>query len=158
MANKALNLIRRLEEALLALLLTAMIGVAAVQVVLRNFFDSGLYWGDSAVRVIVLWVAMLGAMVASRHDEHIRIDLAGRYLPVQLKPHVIRLVNLFTCGILLLFAWYSFEFVRYEYQDGTLAFAQVPAWVCEAIMPLGASVMAVRYAILTVFPARVHRP
>ena len=72
MANKALILMRRLEEALLALLLTAMIGVAAVQVVLRNFFDSGLYWGDSAVRVIVLWVAMLGAMVASRHDERIR--------------------------------------------------------------------------------------
>lgn len=158
MVNKALFLIRRLEEALLVLLLTAMIGVAAAQVVLRNFFDSGLYWGDSAVRVIVLWVAMLGAMVASRNDEHIRIDLAGRFLPVQLKTHVTRLVNLFTCAVLLLFAWYSFQFVRYEYQDGTLAFAQVPAWVCEAIMPLGAAVMAARYAILTVFPARVHRP
>ena len=154
MVSKTLTWIRRLEEALLALLLTAMIGVAAAQVVLRNFFDSGLYWGDSAVRVIVLWVAMLGAMVASRHDQHIRIDIAGRYLPVQLKTHVSRMVNLFTCAVLLLFAWYSFEFVRYEYEDGTLAFAQVPAWMCEAIMPFGAAVMALRYAILTVFPSR----
>ena len=64
---------------LLALLLTSMIGIAAFQVVLRNFFDSGLYWGDSAVRVMVLWVAMLGAMVASRKDEHIRIDLVARF-------------------------------------------------------------------------------
>ena len=155
--SKILSVIHRLEEALLALLLTAMIGVAAAQVVLRNFFEGGLFWGDSAVRVMVLWVALLGAMVASRHDEHIRIDLAGRYLPPRFKAYVSRLVSLFTCTVLLIFAWYSFEFVRYEYEDGTLAFAQVPAWLCEAIMPIGAAVMAVRYAILTLLPQRGRR-
>ena len=62
------------------LLLLGMIGMAAGQVLLRNFFDGGVYWGDSAVRVMVLWVTMLGAMVASRDDSHIRIDLVGRFL------------------------------------------------------------------------------
>ena len=45
-----------------------------------KLFDGGVYWGDSAVRVMVLWVTMLGAMVASRDDSHIRIDLVGRFL------------------------------------------------------------------------------
>ena len=62
------------------LLLLGMISMAAGQVLLRNFFDGGVYWGDSAVRVMVLWVTMLGAMVASRDDSHIRIDLVGRFL------------------------------------------------------------------------------
>jgi TRAP-type C4-dicarboxylate transport system permease small subunit len=145
--------VQRLEEALLVMLLTAMISVAAVQVVLRNFFDSGLYWGDSAVRVIVLWVALLGAMVASRHDEHIRIDIAGRYLPPGVRAYVTRLVSLFTCVVLTVFTWYSIDFVRYEYEDGTIAFASVPSWMCEVIMPVGAGVMALRYALLTIKPA-----
>jgi TRAP-type C4-dicarboxylate transport system permease small subunit len=150
--SKLLAFVRRVEEALLAILLAAMIFVAAAQVVLRNFFEGGIYWGDSAVRVMVLWVALLGAMVASRRDEHIRIDIAGRFLPAHLKPHVSRVVSLFTCVVLCIFTWYSIDFVRYEYEDGTLAFAQVPAWVCEAIMPFGAGVMALRYGLLTIWP------
>lgn len=152
MAKTLLYIVRRAEEALLAILLTSMIGVAAAQVVLRNFFEGGLYWGDSAVRVMVLWVALLGAMVASRRDEHIRIDIAGRFLPPQFKTQMGRVVSLFTCLVLCIFTWYSIEFVRYEYEDGTLAFAQVPAWICEAIMPVGAGVMAIRYALLTIWP------
>ncbi len=152
MVERLFSWLRRIEDALLALLLTAMIGVAATQVLLRNFFDTGLYWGDSAVRVMVLWVAMLGAMVASRSDEHIRIDLAGRYLPPAMKVHVARLVNFCVFALLCAFAWYSAEFVRYEYEDQTVAFADIPAWMCEIIMPIGAAVMALRYAILTVKP------
>ena len=129
-----------------------MIGVAAIQVVLRNFFDSGLYWGDSAVRIMVLWVAMIGAMVASRADEHIRIDIAGRFLPDTYKRFVQRVVNLFVCVILFTFAYYSLEFIGYEYEDQTIAFGQVPAWICEAIMPFGAAVMGLRYLIQTVKP------
>lgn len=137
---------------MLALLLTSMIGVAAAQVVLRNLFDGGFYWGDSAVRVAVLWVAMLGAMVASRKDEHIRIDIASRFVPPELKKLLARFVTLFTCVVLAIFAWYSYDFVRFEYEDGTIAFASVPAWVCEAIMPIGAGLMSLRYALLTLKP------
>ena len=154
MVKTALRLIHRAEEALLALLLTAMILLSASQVVLRNFFDSGLYWGDSAVRVVVLWVAMLGAMIASRRNEHIRIDIANRFISPQFKPYMSRFVSAFTCLVLLIFAWYSIEFVRYEFEDGTIAFGIVPAWLCEIIMPVGAAVMALRYAILTILPAK----
>ena len=91
-------------------------------------------------------------MVASRNDEHIRIDLAGRYLVGPARVWVSRVVNAFVCTVLLVFAWYSFEFVRYEYEDQTIAFGSVPAWWCESIMPAGAFVMAVRYALLTVRP------
>ena len=57
--NSAITFLKRCEDALLVLLLLGMIGMAAGQVLLRNFFD-GVYWGDSAVRVMVLWVTMFG--------------------------------------------------------------------------------------------------
>ena len=80
--NKAILWIEKLEEWLLVALLFGMIAIASTQVVLRNVFDMGLLWGDGSVRVLLLWVAMFGAMVASRNDEHIRIDLIGRIIPV----------------------------------------------------------------------------
>ena len=133
------------------LLLLGMIGMASGQVLLRNFFDSGVYWGDSAVRVMVLWVTMLGAMVASRNDSHIRIDLVGRFLQELEKPllasTVARINYGFTCFILALFCWASGQFVYYEYVDQSIAFASVPAWLCEAVMPLGSGIMALRYAL-----------
>jgi len=150
--SKAIAFVRFVEDAILALLLSSMISVAAIQVLLRNLFDSGLYWGDSLVRVMVLWVAMIGAMVASRDDSHIRIDIVGRFLSDRYKPIVSRVTHLFTMLVLAMFAWASFEFVQYEFEEGALAFGQIPAWVCEAIMPLGALVMAARYALHVIKP------
>ena len=144
--------LRLIESALLVTVLAAMMLLAAWQVVARNFFDTGLLWGDALVRVLVLWGAMVGAMVASRKDEHIRIDIVSRFASESFKPWLQRFACAFTCVVLGVFAWFSFKFVRFEYQDGVIAFASVPAWVCEAILPVGAGVMSLRYLLHTVKP------
>ena len=132
-----------------------MIGVAAYQVVLRNLFDSGLIFGDALVRVMVLWVAMFGAMVASRQDQHIRIDLLERLAPTAWANALRRVTAAFTAFVLGVFAWSSGQFVLEEYEYEVIAFAQVPAWVCEAVMPFGAAVMALRYVLhVFVLPPR----
>ena len=150
--NKTIKGLHILEDALLALLLTSMICVAALQVFMRNFMDGGLFWGDSAVRVMVLWVAMLGAMVASRSDDHIRIDLINHFLPDIFRRHVRRFINAFTSFVLIVFAWSSAVFVGYEYEDQSLAYGNIPAWVCEIIMPIGGGIMGLRYALQTIWP------
>lgn len=150
--DNALAFLRRLEDGILVSLLILMIGMAAGQVVLRNFFDSGLYWSDSLVRVAVLWVALVGAMVASRDDSHIRIDLVSRLVSPAYKHWVERLTRLFTFIVLCLFTWGSGNFVYYEYGDEAIAFGDVPAWILEIIMPIGGGVMAVRYLLLAIKP------
>lgn len=150
--DNTLAFLRRLEDGILVSLLILMIGMAASQVVLRNFFDSGLYWSDSLVRVAVLWVALVGAMVASRDDSHIRIDLVSRVVSPAYKHRVQRLTRLFTFGVLCLFTWGSGNFVYYEYVDEAIAFGDVPAWLLEVIMPIGGGVMAIRYLLLAIKP------
>ncbi|MEM9621754.1 MAG: TRAP transporter small permease subunit [Pseudomonadota bacterium] len=61
-------------------------------------------------------------------------------------------MNLFTCAVLALFAWSSWQFVQFEIEDQTIAFANVPAWMCEIIMPVGAGIMALRYALQVIKP------
>ena len=70
----------RIEDIVVSALLLFMILFAAAQIFMRNLFDAGISWGDVLVRILVLWVGLFGAMVASRTGEHIKIDLLSRYL------------------------------------------------------------------------------
>jgi C4-dicarboxylate transporter, DctQ subunit len=139
--------LHRLEDAALISALASMLTLAIVQIVLRNFFDSGFLWAESFLRILVLWVAILGAMVATREDNHINIDALSRYIPRKLQPLARFLTSLFAAAICATVAWYSFVFVQYEYQDKTVAFANVPTWACQSIMPFGFSVMALRFLL-----------
>jgi TRAP-type C4-dicarboxylate transport system permease small subunit len=150
--------LRLCEDAALVLALSAMIGVAAYQVIARNFFDTGLLWGDSFVRVLVLWVTFVGAMVASRQDEHIRMDLLARYLKPARRALLVRFRSLFAAVIAGLFTYFSAEFVLLDYEDGITAFAKVPAWICELIMPVGGAVITLRYLLHTIFPPPEREP
>ena len=91
-------------------------------------------------------------MLASRSDEHISIDLVDRFASEERARWVRRSAYLFTFLICAAFAYYSFEFVRSEYEYGTIAFASVPAWACAAVMPVAALVMAARYLLHTISP------
>ena len=144
---RGLRLLHRFEDSALISALALMLFIAIMQISLRNFFDAGVFWAESFLRTLVLWVAMLGAMVATRESNHINIDALSHYL----RPNVKRVVHLFTqlfsSMICAIAAYYSFEFVQFEYEDKTIAFASVPTWVAQSIIPIGFTVMSVRFAI-----------
>lgn len=148
MIDRLVTGLRHLESGLLVVLLGAMIVLAAYQVIARNFFDTGILWGDALVRVLVLWVTFIGATIASRDDRHIRIDLLTRFTGDRSSRWVVRARSLFTAFVAGVFAWYSARFVMLDYQDGIIAFAGVPAWLCELIMPVGAALISLRYVLL----------
>lgn len=124
--------------------------LAVAQIFLRNFFDSGIVWADVFLRIIVLWIGMFGAMYASRNNEHINIELGIKYLSDKLRPYIQAVVFLFTAAICAVVAWYSIDFVLIEYQDNAMAFAKIPVWVTEVIIPFAFISIAVRYLIATV--------
>ncbi len=155
--QRAKQQISTIENSLLVLLLTGMILLATLQIVMRNGWATGLSWADPTLRVAVLWITLLGAMAATRDDNHIRIDLLTRFLPEGLKCYtrlVTDLFSAFICGVL---AWHGGRFVYFEWQDGSILFASVPAWICELIIPLGFGVMALRFLLTGLLRIRPQR-
>ena len=142
---------------LLFFLFTAII-IACAQIFLRNFFDTGIFWADSALRVLVLWIGMIGAMYASRNKQHIRIDIFSHYLPDNITKNIDRITDLLTAIVCGVVAFYSIKFIQYEYADGLIAFANVPVWLCETIIPFAFIVMALRYLIFSFLPSRISSP
>ena len=153
-----LNVVNKLEDWFLILMLAIMVVLAIAQIFYRNIFGEGVVWIDPLLRVLVLWVAIAGAVVATRTDNHIRIDFFTRYISERFHKHLLRLVYAFCVFICGLIAWHAVRFVQMDYEYKTIAFANVPAWLTELVIPIGFFMMALRYFLLFLMPPeKSHR-
>lgn len=141
---------RAVEDALLVGLLAAMVLLAGAQIVLRNLLGEGLVWSDQLLRIMVLWVGVLGALAASRDNNHIVIDLVPKLLPPRAKRGIEIAVFAFTAAVCALVAWHSARFVLAEYGLSQPLLGPVPGWAFQTIIPLGFALIAWRYAVYTV--------
>jgi TRAP-type C4-dicarboxylate transport system permease small subunit len=159
--SRVISMLHKIEDALLVSLLLTMIGLVVFQIVLRNGFDAGIVWADPLVRVLVLWLGLIGAMVASRSDNHISIDIVSKYLPRGLQRCTRLLIDLFTTFICALMTWHSARFVLMEKADGMQAFFSVPVWICELVIPAAFGIITIRYALFfteNLIRIFTHRP
>ncbi|PPD33289.1 MAG: C4-dicarboxylate ABC transporter permease [Methylomonas sp.] len=150
--GKLHGLLLKTESLILVTLLLSMILIAVVQILLRNFFGGGLLWADAYTRTCVLWVALLGAMIAGRQQDHIAIEVLLQYLPSHKKGLAKRISYFLTGLVCFAAAWFSTGFVLQEYHYGGKAFAEIPSWWCEAIIPFAFAVIALRYSIAAFMP------
>lgn len=144
-AEPARGALHRLEEAVLALLLGAMIVLSGLQILLRSLFDSGLLWADPALRVLVLWVGLLGAVTACRGGRQITVDVVARQLSGRARAVVGAVTSLFTAGVSGVLAYHGARFVLSEREFASAAFAGIPAWTLQSVIPFAFAAIALRY-------------
>lgn len=147
---------RHVENGLLVGVFLAMLVLAGAQIVMRNVFGTGFSWIDPLLRILVLWIAMLGAVVATRENRHINIDVLSRIAPPAMLPWLKRVVALATAGICALLAWHTFRFVRDEYLYSDVQVAGLPVWIWQGILPLGFALMTWRFLFAVLSPASVE--
>jgi len=139
------GVIGRVEQMLLVILLSALILVAFSQIVLRNFFSTGIAWGDAFVRSLVLWTGFIGATIATREGKHISIDAVSRWLSPGGSAVVAIIVHAFSFVVCCFLAFAALKFVDNEFEMKNVAFLGVPAWATETILPATFVMMALRY-------------
>ncbi len=144
-AEPARGALHRLEEAVLALLLGAMIVLASLQILLRGALGSGLAWADPLLRVLVLWVGLLGAVTASREGRQITVDVLSRLLPPRPRAAAGAVTSLFTAGVAAVVAVHAARFVASERAFASVAFSGIPAWWLESVIPFAFVAIALRY-------------
>ena len=139
--------ISRLEKILIVALLTMMILLAFSQIVLRNFFDTGIVWGDALVRYLVVWVGFVGAAIAAKEGKHITIDVLSRWISGAGNSAIQAISHLSSAAICGLLTWAGIKFIWFEAQMGGMAFFKLPVWVPELIIPVTLGLMTLRYAL-----------
>lgn len=144
--GRAIHALHRTEDAILALLLGAMILLAPLQIALRGLLGSGIAWVDPMLRVLVLWVGLLGAVAASRESRQITIDAISRMVTGRARAAVAALTNFFTSAVTGFAAYHAALFVISEYEFESVAFSGIPSWVLASVIPFAFGAIATRHA------------
>lgn len=138
------------ENGLLLILLLAMIGLSVAQIVLRNFFDIGFFWTDELLRLMVLWMAVVGGIAASRTDRHISINLVDNFLNGKGKLAAGMVIHAFSSFVCAVVTWFSIDFVKTSHEYGDVLLGGVPAWWLQAVLPVGFALISYRYLLFFV--------
>ncbi len=80
---KGLLLIDRIADALLAGLSASVVCIVLAAVFFRYVLNHSLSWSDELVRYLFVWFTLLGAAVALREREHIRVEYFVEKLPLR---------------------------------------------------------------------------
>lgn len=139
-----------IENMLLVLLLGAMMLLAVGQIVLRIFFDYGLIWADELIKNIVLWVALVASVAASRSQRHLRIDILSLFVPERLARLPAVVVNAFAALVCGLIAWHSARYIGLTLEYGDTVLLDTPAWMVQGILPLAFILMTWHFFLAAV--------
>lgn len=148
--------VARIEDALLAVLGLGLLVAAAAQLLFR-MFETGPVWLDPLMRTATLWLALIGALVATRERRQLSIDVLARKLPARLGQVARIITALFTACVCAVLAKASWTLVVLERDGEGTAFAGLPNWWLLAILPMVFALMAV-HSLGQLAPAAEEQP
>ena len=131
-----------------------MMLIAVGQIIAREVFATGVVWADELVKLLVLWLAMVGSIAACRDNRHIRIDALSHVLP----PAAVRIIRIivdsFAAVVCAVIAWHAYRYLQLEIEFEDTVLIDTPAWVAHLVVPLAFLLLAYRFAVLVL--AQIH--
>jgi TRAP-type C4-dicarboxylate transport system permease small subunit len=150
--------IARLEGWLLILFLSLMVSLTFLQVLLRSLFIyahmgwandlmGSIDWAEPFVRLLVLWVTLLGASLITGENKHIKIDLLSQIVPEPWRPSLDVVLSLAGALVTALMFKASLFYVETEMSFGGMLFLNVPNWIGQVILPAGFLLICFRFLV-----------
>jgi TRAP-type C4-dicarboxylate transport system permease small subunit len=146
----------RLEKWLIVLFLSLMLFFSFAQVMLRGLYTHAhlqwandwmahIGWSEPFARLLVLWLAFIGASLVTGDGKHIKIDLSSSLIPNRwssFRDLVLSVACLAVCAVMFKVC---LGYVALERSYGGAMFLQVPNWIGQLILPAGFGTMFFRF-------------
>jgi TRAP-type C4-dicarboxylate transport system permease small subunit len=140
---------RRLNQAmkfLAGFLIAAMTILVFLQVVFRYLLDAPLDWSEEMASFAFVWMALLGASVGLRNDEHPRLDIFYQIFPEWLKKLSGLLINLAILFMLVVLFIFGLKFTIAMQMQRTAALGYSVSYV-YAVLPISAVIMLIHVLV-----------
>ncbi len=146
----------RVEGWMIVILLSLMVAFTFFHVILRALYTHAhiqlandilgyVDWTEPFVRLLVLWITLLGASLITGENKHIKIDLMPAIFPSHWLPFRELLLSLVCVLISALMLKASIGYIRIEMDFGGQLFLNVPTWVGQIILPAGFLMILFRF-------------
>jgi tripartite ATP-independent transporter DctM subunit len=129
-----------------AMLVVAEIVILFAGVVARYGLRQPLIWSDELASILFLWLAMLGAAVAFRRSEHMRMTAIVASTTAAMRAYLDAVATCAALAFLLLVVWPACDYA-YEESFITTPALQIPNIWRAAALPTGICLMAL-FALL----------
>ncbi len=129
-------------ESIAAILAAAEIAILFSGVVSRYVFARALVWSDELASTLFLWLAMLGAVIAFRRNEHMRMSAAVAMLSSLRRAIFDAFATAAALAFLVLIAWPAYQYTLDQLAITTPAMEITDAWRASAL-PTGIGLMTV---------------
>lgn len=148
--RKIENALGIFENAVLVIFLTLTVVMAFLQVILREFWSTGIIWGDVFLRHLVLWIGFLGAALAAKESRHFSINIITKKLPAMLQRIIQVFLHLTASAVcyFLLHAGVTFVSDEIKYNNQplfTFLGANVMSYYMEIIIPIGFGLIGLHF-------------
>ena len=129
-----------------AILVVAEIVILFAGVVARYGLHRPLVWSDELASILFLWLAMLGAAVAFRRSEHMRMTAVVARAEPGMRAYLDAVATCAALAFLLMIVWPAFDYA-YEESFITTPALQIPNIWRAAALPVGICLMGL-FALL----------
>lgn len=129
-----------IEEIVTAILLGIMLGSIGLSVFCRYALKMPLSWTEEVVLLCMVWVVFLGASMATKHKEHIVIDVLLTVFPERLARAMEILTLSVVSAVLALLVWQGILLVEVTQDVATTALG-IPTMYIYAAVPTSALLM-----------------
>jgi tripartite ATP-independent transporter DctM subunit len=137
--------LRRLEHGLLILGLVAVAGLPLADTFGRPF---GLHVpaGADYLQQVVLWLAFLGGLVATREHRHLALSTAELFGEGRVRRAGRLLAGAVSAATVGVLTYAAVGLVLANREEGRRLMGGIPVWVLELVMPLSLALMTLRFA------------
>lgn len=126
--------IYRVIKTAVVVLFLVLLALSATQVLLRLIFHSGISNAEGMMRYLVLWVAFLGACLATYKGRHINLDVVSKSLRKLNNNLIVLLISAASFVVLAFLFKASIDFILSEFPNNQYIFF-IPVWVLETVIP-----------------------
>ena len=134
MKKYAKFLLNNFELIFASLCVTTTTLLVLMNVFLRYFMNTGIYWSEEVATMCFVWCIFVGSASAYKNGAHLGVDLLVKKLPKVPRAIVKILVDILLILINGYILYLSIKFVSTSYQKPTAVLAISSAWVSSSLI------------------------
>ena len=157
MLKKAIKGLRNAELIIAGTLFGAALIVLTLNVIFRRVPAlPALDWAEDFMRYCSIWITFLGMAVCAEDDLHVGVDIVYQMSNTKLRKILKIICMICACIFCALFTYACGKYVMMAYKNMQKSPVMlVPLWTIYTVLPLGAAISTIQYALKTVYYIRV---
>ena len=143
---KKSNVLDKLEEIILIILMVAMTISVVIQVFSRTVLNVSPSWTEEVARYMLVWITFVGASLGAKRGAHMGVEAFTMILPKKVQKVVAAITWLLCAAFTAITCVYSISILQLQMATGQVSAAiQLPMWIPYAGVTVGMFLMTIRF-------------